>query len=86
MIWIAAASRGLEESGSIAAEGSGDTDNRALLEELFVRREYNALVRPVRASGAPIEVQFETALIQIIAVDERNQTVKTNVWLQVVRN
>lgn len=51
-----------------------------------MRREYNALVRPVRASGAPIEVQFETALIQIIAVDERNQTVKTNVWLQVVRN
>lgn len=69
----------------VAATELGIAEDRALLEELFMRREYNAQVRPARASGAPLEVQFETALIQIIAVDERNQTVKTNVWLQMVR-
>ena len=68
----------------VASAGSIAADDRALIEELFVRREYNAQVRPALASGAPIEVQFETALIQIIAVEERNQTVKTNVWLQMV--
>ncbi|CAF0767929.1 unnamed protein product [Didymodactylos carnosus] len=44
---------------------------------------YNPLIRPVRRVEETITVQFSIALLQVISVVEKEQVMKTNVWLQV---
>jgi hypothetical protein len=53
-----------------------------LFKELF--QNYNPLIRPVRKVEETITVSFSIALLQIISVVEKEQVLKTNVWLQVV--
>ncbi|XP_050425103.1 neuronal acetylcholine receptor subunit alpha-7-like isoform X1 [Adelges cooleyi] len=52
---------------------------RMLLDELLM--EYNPLERPVSNESDPLEVTFGITLQQIIDVDEKNQIVITNAWL-----
>jgi len=54
-----------------------------LFKELF--QSYNPLIRPVRKVEETITVSFSIALLQLISVVEKEQVLKTNVWLQVVR-
>ncbi|CAK9297068.1 unnamed protein product [Gordionus sp. m RMFG-2023] len=51
-----------------------------LIRDLF--RNYNKLIRPVRNRTEHLNVQFGLSLIQLINVNEREQIMKTNVWLQ----
>ncbi|KAJ8390992.1 hypothetical protein AAFF_G00097700 [Aldrovandia affinis] len=53
---------------------------RKLYKELM--RNYNRLERPVSNDSAPILVELGMALLQIIDVDEKNQVLISNVWLQ----
>ncbi|XP_052277536.1 acetylcholine receptor subunit beta-like 1 isoform X2 [Dreissena polymorpha] len=63
-------------------KGWADTgDDERLYQHLF--KDYNPLIRPVVNISDTIVVQFNLALSQIINVDEKNQIMKTNVWLQV---
>ena len=46
--------------------GGADVDERALIEHLFERQNYNPLIRPVQNLSQTLEVGFEMALIQLI--------------------
>ncbi|KAL5004790.1 hypothetical protein ScPMuIL_018246 [Solemya velum] len=64
----------------------GDLGELELLENLFEKNGYNKLIRPVSDPSKGIEVGFQIALSQIIHLDQRNQVMKTNVWLQMEWN
>ncbi|XP_007890247.2 neuronal acetylcholine receptor subunit alpha-7 [Callorhinchus milii] len=53
---------------------------RKLYSELL--KNYNRLERPVANDSQPLVVDLGIAFIQIIDVDEKNQMLMTNVWLQ----
>ncbi|KAK5925018.1 hypothetical protein CgunFtcFv8_017579 [Champsocephalus gunnari] len=53
---------------------------RKLYKELLAN--YNRLERPVVNDSAPILVELGLTLLQIIDVDEKNQVMVTNAWLQ----
>ncbi|KAK5866401.1 hypothetical protein PBY51_020595 [Eleginops maclovinus] len=53
---------------------------RKLYNNLMVN--YNRLERPVQNDSAPIVVELGLTLLQIIDVDEKNQVMITNAWLQ----
>ncbi|XP_063238844.1 neuronal acetylcholine receptor subunit alpha-7-like [Bacillus rossius redtenbacheri] len=57
---------------------------RRLLNELL--DNYNTLERPVANESEPLEVKFGLTLQQIIDVDEKNQIVTTNAWLNLEWN
>ncbi|XP_037089779.1 neuronal acetylcholine receptor subunit beta-3-like [Pollicipes pollicipes] len=46
---------------------------------------YDKSVRPSHAASQPLNVTFGMALTQIIDVDERNQILTTNCWLNQIR-
>ncbi|GAB6031191.1 Acetylcholine Receptor [Chamberlinius hualienensis] len=52
---------------------------RRLLNDLL--RSYNNLERPVGNESEPIIISFGLTLQQIIDVDEKNQIITTNIWL-----
>lgn len=62
--------------------GLGSDDEVRLVKDLFENRGYNPLIRPVEHAAESITVEFNLALSQLISVDEKNQIMKTNVWLQ----
>uniref|UniRef100_A0A3Q2PLW1 Neurotransmitter-gated ion-channel ligand-binding domain-containing protein n=1 Tax=Fundulus heteroclitus TaxID=8078 RepID=A0A3Q2PLW1_FUNHE len=53
---------------------------RKLYKQLLAN--YNRLERPVVNDSAPILVELGLTLLQIIDVDEKNQVLMTNAWLQ----
>ena len=57
-----------------------------LYDDLFKSGEYNKLVRPVANSSHTLTIYIDLQLWQIIDVDEKNQVVGTNVWLEHVFN
>jgi len=64
--------------------GSGSRDEERLVRDLF--RGYNKLIRPVENMTQKVEVAFGLAFIQLINVNEKNQIMKSNVWLRLVWN
>ena len=54
-----------------------------LLEDLLAY--YNKLERPVANESEAVVLTFGLTLQQIIDVDEKNQILTTNVWLNLVR-
>lgn len=58
----------------------GGVYQRKLYRDLMVN--YNRLERPVQNDSAPIVVELGLTLLQIIDVDEKNQVLITNAWLQ----
>lgn len=65
-----------------ALDERGENERR-LIYDLFDKKGYNPLIRPVKNNNDSLEISFSLALSQIINVDEVNQVMKTNVWLQV---
>lgn len=61
--------------------GLGSEDEVRLVNDLF-ERGYNPLIRPVKNVNDTLTVRFNLALSQLINIDEKNQIMKTNVWLQ----
>uniref|UniRef100_A0A3Q3KU59 Uncharacterized protein n=1 Tax=Labrus bergylta TaxID=56723 RepID=A0A3Q3KU59_9LABR len=53
---------------------------RFLLRELL--RDYNPMERPVANDSQALTVQFSFTLMQVMDVDEKNQIITTNAWLQ----
>ncbi|XP_023187276.1 neuronal acetylcholine receptor subunit alpha-7-like isoform X1 [Xiphophorus maculatus] len=53
---------------------------RYLLKELL--RDYNPMERPVANDSQALTVHFSFTLIQVMDVDEKNQILTTNAWLQ----
>uniref|UniRef100_A0A8C8DSJ5 Neuronal acetylcholine receptor subunit alpha-7-like n=1 Tax=Oryzias sinensis TaxID=183150 RepID=A0A8C8DSJ5_9TELE len=53
---------------------------RYLLKELL--RDYNPMERPVANDSQALTVHFSYTLIQVMDVDEKNQILTTNAWLQ----
>ena len=45
---------------------------------------YNKLARPVKNESSPVIVTLGMDLQQIIDVDEKSQTITTNVWIRFV--
>jgi len=64
--------------------GVGSRDEERLVRDLF--RGYNKLIRPVENMTQKVEVAFGLAFIQLINVNEKNQIMKSNVWLRLVWN
>ncbi|KAA0203358.1 hypothetical protein HAZT_HAZT006672 [Hyalella azteca] len=55
-------------------------DEERLVRDLF--RGYNKLIRPVENMTHRVDVAFGLAFIQLINVNEKNQIMKSNVWLR----
>ncbi|XP_048849249.1 neuronal acetylcholine receptor subunit alpha-7-like isoform X1 [Brienomyrus brachyistius] len=53
---------------------------RHLLKQLL--KDYNRMERPVANDSLPLTVNLTMILVQIMDVDEKNQVLTTNVWLQ----
>ncbi|KAL1226707.1 Acetylcholine receptor subunit alpha-like [Trichinella spiralis] len=53
---------------------------RQLYEDLLYL--YNKVARPVKNASEVLEVKFGASLIRIIDVDEKNQVLTTNLWLE----
>ncbi|XP_061111435.1 cholinergic receptor, nicotinic, alpha 11 [Conger conger] len=53
---------------------------RTLLKDLL--KDYNRMERPVANDSHPLTVNLSMILVQIMDVDEKNQVLTTNVWLQ----
>ncbi|KAF4528356.1 hypothetical protein B566_EDAN006613, partial [Ephemera danica] len=55
-------------------------DEERLVRDLF--RGYNKLIRPVQNMTQKVDVRFGLAFVQLINVNEKNQIMKSNVWLR----
>ncbi|XP_067328424.1 neuronal acetylcholine receptor subunit alpha-7-like isoform X3 [Anolis sagrei] len=65
----------------LLVQGSqGGFHQRQLLKDLM--EDYTPLERPVGDDAQPITIHFTLSLMQIMDVDEKNQVLTTNVWLQ----
>jgi nicotinic acetylcholine receptor len=60
----------------------GGPHERRLLNDLL--EHYNTLERPVYNESEPLQLLFGLTLQQIIDVDEKNQILTTNIWLNLV--
>ncbi|ELT87200.1 hypothetical protein CAPTEDRAFT_221893 [Capitella teleta] len=69
-----------EEGGGEWGSEQGPNEKR-LLKDIFSRNNYNRLERPVYNESKPLDIQFGLVLQQIIDVDEKNQILTTNIWL-----
>lgn len=61
-------------------ESTQGANQHRLYRDLMVN--YNPLVRPVANDSQTLTVQFGLTLMQIMDVDEKNQVLTTNIWLQ----
>ncbi|KAH9494380.1 Acetylcholine receptor subunit beta-like 1 [Bulinus truncatus] len=59
-----------------------DLNEQKLNEDLFSKNSYNNLIRPVINTNDSLQINFNLVLSAIINVDEKNQVIITNVWLQ----
>nr|AWJ68157.1 putative nicotinic acetylcholine receptor 6 [Hirudo verbana] len=59
----------------------GSPDSKRLYDDLLKKSGYNKLIRPVGNNSDTLTVKIGLRLSQIIDVDEKNQIMTTNVWL-----
>ncbi|KAF6035604.1 nAChRa7 [Bugula neritina] len=64
---------------TLATDVSAGPDQRRLLEDLF--SDYNKHERPVYSESEPVAVEFQVSLRSILNVDEANQQLQTQLWL-----
>jgi len=64
-------------------ESHGNTDAKRLLDELM--KDYNRNVLPVQSINQTVNVTLGLKLSQLSDIDERNQIMTTNVWLEHVK-
>uniref|UniRef100_A0A7E4VG54 Acetylcholine receptor subunit alpha-type acr-16 n=1 Tax=Panagrellus redivivus TaxID=6233 RepID=A0A7E4VG54_PANRE len=69
---------------TLALSVTGSYHERRLYEDLM--REYNTLERPVANHTQPVTVYLKVSLQQLIDVDEKNQIVYVNAWLDYTWN
>jgi len=54
-------------------------DEERVINDIF--RWYNKLARPVRLNNEPVQLTFGASLCSIVGVDEKNEMLHTNMWL-----
>ncbi|KAJ8939964.1 hypothetical protein NQ318_006145 [Aromia moschata] len=86
MMWKASAARllSLFLISYLILIGNCSEDEERLVRDLF--RGYNKLIRPVQNMTEKVDVRFGLAFVQLINVNEKNQIMKSNVWLRLVWN
>nr|XP_008122087.2 PREDICTED: acetylcholine receptor subunit epsilon-like [Anolis carolinensis] len=62
----------------------GANEERRLVETLFAN--YDRTVRPVLNGGEALEVSIKLTLTNLISLNEKEETLTTNVWIAQVRN
>ncbi|PAA64225.1 hypothetical protein BOX15_Mlig000862g1 [Macrostomum lignano] len=67
---------------AVAQVISGYREASRLYEMLMNETEYNRLIRPVNYSSMTLNVYLGLKLAQLIDVDEKNQIITTNVWVE----
>ncbi|XP_071533387.1 neuronal acetylcholine receptor subunit alpha-10-like [Panulirus ornatus] len=65
----------------LAAAGQGGADEAEYRLTRYLMSNYDKSVRPSYKASMPLNITFGLALTQIIDVDERNQILTTNCWL-----
>lgn len=60
---------------------NGGPHEERLIKEIFQERHYEPLSRPVTKESNAVNVIFGLSLQQIITVDEKNENIQTNMWL-----
>nr|CAD7428824.1 unnamed protein product [Timema monikensis] len=73
---------GKVDVGGVVTGTEQGPHERRLLNALL--DHYNTLERPVSNESEPLEVKFGLTLQQIIDVDEKNQILTTNAWLNLI--
>ena len=56
-------------------------DEERLIDDLLNKKKYNKLARPVHREADSLEVRFGISLQSIVNVDEKNEMLLTNMWL-----
>ena len=64
----------------VSVETLANPDEKRLLDYLL--KDYQIYERPVKNESDPIKLEFGISLQQIIDLDERNQLLKSNMWLE----
>ncbi|XP_041073923.1 neuronal acetylcholine receptor subunit beta-4-like [Polyodon spathula] len=64
----------------IKRSSSADAEER-LMNNLLSQERYNKLIRPAVNSTQRVSIQLQVSLAQLISVNEREQIMTTNVWL-----
>uniref|UniRef100_A0A668A217 Neuronal acetylcholine receptor subunit alpha-7 n=1 Tax=Myripristis murdjan TaxID=586833 RepID=A0A668A217_9TELE len=80
-IWILSISTHTALSSAVSLQGE---NQRRLYRDLMA--DYNPLERPVFNDSHTLTVHFSFSLMQIMDVDEKNQVLTTNIWLQLYWN
>jgi len=62
-----------------AINHASEAEERLLRDKLAY---YNKLIRPVNNLTHPVHVQFGMSMVQLISVNEKDQIMKSNVWLR----
>ena len=65
---------------TFVGEVQGSEREAALVDHLFY--SYNPLIRPAQNASEVTRICFGMQLVQLINVDERNQVMKSNVWIR----
>ena len=68
------------QMGSLFNVSYGATNEHRLLNNLLM--DYQKYERPVANESLPVSLNFTLSLQQIIDLDERNQLLITNLWLE----
>ncbi|XP_035666373.1 neuronal acetylcholine receptor subunit beta-2-like isoform X1 [Branchiostoma floridae] len=59
----------------------GATSEENLVRMIFEERGYNPTIRPAKSPDEVITVHFYLSISQLISLNEKEETMKTNVWL-----
>ncbi|XP_006817844.1 neuronal acetylcholine receptor subunit beta-2-like [Saccoglossus kowalevskii] len=66
---------------TVAEETGTSTDHRRLLDTLFDPAKYSPIIRPIYNRAHVTHVNMTVVLSTIIDMDERNQLLKSNMWV-----
>lgn len=75
--------RSTDSDRFLPLEISGNAEAKRLLHELM--KDYNKHVLPVQSINQTVNVSLGLKLSQLSDIDERNQIMTTNVWLEHVK-
>jgi len=73
-------------STPIQGNKKGDDDELKLLKDLFIKRKYNKLARPVSNKNEAIKIDFGIAYVQLVQIDDKEQMMVSNIWVRQIWN
>lgn len=58
------------------------TSESILFSDLFYRDDYDAGARPVRNKSQAVQVSIDVALVQLVDMNDKDQSLKSNLWIR----